>query len=212
MKKYFNIKNIIIVVLVLIALLEFLNPKGFMPNRVDHIKGDSIPYPVHDTIPVEMLVEVEVPVEVPVEVEKRVEVPVIQPVDTAEILKIYFAKNFFNNTIKLSNNMGTVSIVDTISQNKIVGRDVKYNIKQKIVKDTIYTPEPRKSQVYFGVDAKFDKPNVINLMGIGLLFKTKDEKIYKVGVGVSNNVIDGTNGTLTPYIGGGVYWKIKLKK
>ena len=49
-------------------------------------------------------------------------------------------------------------------------------------------------------------------MGIGLLFKTKDEKIYKVGVGVSNTVIDGTNGTLTPYIGGGVYWKIKLKK
>ena len=42
--------------------------------------------------------------------------------------------------------------------------------------------------------------------------KTKEEKLYKLGVGVDNKVIDGTNGTLTPYIGGGVYWPIRLKK
>jgi DNA gyrase subunit B len=36
--------------------------------------------------------------------------------------------------------------------------------------------------------------------------------IDNLGVGVSNRVTDGTNGTLSPYIGGGVYWKIKFKK
>ena len=91
MKKYLDIRNIVIVILILIALLEFLNPKGFMPNRTKLVvQTDSIPYAVHDTIPEEVEVEVEVEVPVEVEVERRVEVPVIQQVDTTEILKIYF--------------------------------------------------------------------------------------------------------------------------
>jgi hypothetical protein len=49
-------------------------------------------------------------------------------------------------------------------------------------------------------------------MGLGVVLKTKDEKLYKIGVGLSNNVIDGTHGRLSPYLGGGVYWKVKLKK
>jgi hypothetical protein len=81
-----------------------------------------------------------------------------------------------------------------------------------IIKDTIYTPTPLKTQLYLGFDAKFDKPNVVNLMGLGVVLKTKDEKLYKIGVGLANNVIDGTTGRLSPYLGGGVYWKVKLKK
>ena len=37
--------------------------------------------------------------------------------------------------------------------------------------------------------------------------------MYRLGVGVTNRVDDqGINGTLTPFIGGGAYWKIKFKK
>ena len=53
---------------------------------------------------------------------------------------------------------------------------------------------------------------MVSNVGAGLLIKTKKDKIYNLGVGVSNRVTDGTNGTLSPYIGGGVYWKIKFKK
>ena len=49
-------------------------------------------------------------------------------------------------------------------------------------------------------------------IGTGILFKTKDDKIFHVGVGVANRVLDGTSGTFTPYVDGGVYWKLKLKK
>ena len=49
-------------------------------------------------------------------------------------------------------------------------------------------------------------------MGLGMVLKTKDEKLYKIGVGLSNNVTDGTNGKLSPYLGGGVYWKVKLRR
>jgi hypothetical protein len=82
-----------------------------------------------------------------------------------------------------------------------------------IVTDTVYTQIPRKTEAYLGIDAKFDKPNMINLLGVSMMIKTKDEKIYKFGVGVQNIVgPDGVNGSLVPNIGGGVYWKINLRK
>jgi hypothetical protein len=78
----------------------------------------------------------------------------------------------------------------------------------------MYTPIPRQNEFYVGLDAKFDKPNVINIVGLSVLFKNKDDRhMYRLGVGVTNRVDDrGTNGSLTPFIGGGAYWKIKRKK
>ena len=87
MKKIFDIRHIIILILLLICILEFLNPKGIMPNRIKTITQiDSIPYEIHDTLEVEVPVEVEVPYEVKVPYEVRVEVPVAQLIDTNAIL------------------------------------------------------------------------------------------------------------------------------
>lgn len=214
MKKLLDVRHFIIIVLLLMAIVEFINPKGFMPHRTV-LKVDSIPYAVHDTIPVDSLVEVEVEVEVPVpyEVEKKVEVPVIQPVDTVEIIKSHFAKVQYKDVLKLPNNQGTVTITDTIANNTIVNRKFIADVKRMIVRDTVYTQIPRKTEVYLGLDAKFDKPNVVNVMGLSMLFKNKDDKhMYKLGVGVTNRVDDnGTNGELHPFIAGGVYWKLKRR-
>ncbi len=184
-----------------------------MPGRTI-VKVDSIPYVVHDTILVDSLVEVEVEVEVPieVEVEKIVEVPVYQKIDTMEILKIHFAKVQHKEVLTLPNNQGTVTLIDTISKNSIVNRQFIADVKRMIVKDTIYTKEPKKNQLFFGLDGGFNKENVVSHIGTGILFKTKDDKIFHVGVGVANRVLDGTSGTFTPYVDGGVYWKLKLKK
>jgi hypothetical protein len=67
-------------------------------------------------------------------------------------------------------------------------------------------------QVYFGFNGGFNKVDVISHIGTGVLVKTKKDKIYQINAGVANRVTDGTNGTLSPYIEAGVYWKIKLKK
>ena len=214
MKKIFDIRNIIILVLTASTALVAVNPGGIMPNRVKHLHViDSVPYPVHDTVPVE--VEVEVPVEVPVEVqvEKLVEVPVYQKVDTAEILKIYTAKVEHKDVILLPNNQGTVAVADVISQNKVVSRTINSKITPKTIRDTIYTPLPRKNEVYFGFFGGLSKPDVIPSIGTGIMIKTKDDKIIHGGIGVYNRVIDGgTSGSFTPYISGGVYWKFKFKK
>lgn len=213
MKKLLDVRHFVIVILILIALVEFINPKGIMPHRVK-IQTDSIPYAVHDTIPVDSLieVEVEVEVEVPVEVEKRVEVPVIQPVDTNEILKIHFAKVPHKEVLTLPNNQGTVTLIDTISKNSIVNRKFIADIKRMIVKDTIYTKEPKKGQLFFGLNGGLSKENVVSHIGTGIMYKTKEDKIFHVGVGVANRLVDGSSGTFTPYVDGGVYWKVKLKK
>jgi len=214
MKKILDIRHIVIVLLLLICALEFLNPKGFMPNRTKIVTQiDSIPFEVHDTTEIEVPVEVEVLYEVKVPYEVKVEVPVIQSVDTAEILKSHFDKIQYKDVLKLPNNQGTVTIIDTIANNTIVNRKFIADVKRMIINDTIYTQIPRKTEAYLGLDVKFDKPNVINIIGLSMLFKNKDDRhLYKLGVGVTNRVDDGgTNGKLTPFIGGGVYWKLKLK-
>ena len=215
MKKIFDIRHIIILILLLISILEFLNPKGIIPNRIKTVSQiDSIPYEVHDTLEVEVPVEVEVSYEVKVPYAVHDTVTVDKPIDTTALLNAIGQKIFKKDILKLPNNIGTVTLFDTISNSRIVGRSFKSDVKQKIVRDTMYTPIPRKTEVYLGIDAKFDKPNVINIIGLSMLFKNKDDNhMYKLGIGVTNRVDDeGTNGKLVPFIGGGVYWKVKLKK
>jgi hypothetical protein len=217
MKKIFDIRHIIIVILLLLAIVEFLNPKGIMPHRTISVH-DTVGVPVHDTVGVEVPVEVEV--EVPVEVEKPVPyavhdtVAVNNPIDTNAILNALGQKLFKKDILKLPNNVGTVTVFDTISNSRIVGRSFKSDIKQKIKYDTLFLGDARKNLYYFGIDAKLDKPNVVNLIGLGFIIKDKDAKhLYKIGIGVSNKVgSDGTNGSLVPYIGGGVYWNVNRKK
>ncbi len=215
MKKHLNVKNITIVILVILLFLAFLNPGGHLPTRTKYVPEiDSVQYVIHDTVSVDSLVEVEVEVPVEVEVEKIVEVPVYQTIDTMEILKVHFAKVQHKDVLTLPNNQGTVTLIDTISMNSIVNRKFIADVKRMIVTDTVYTQIPRKTEAYLGIDAKFDKPNVVNIIGVSMLFKNKDDNhMYRLGVGVTNRVNDqGTNGSLTPFIGGGVYWKLKFKR
>ena len=214
MKKYLDLRNIIIIILLLLCLLGIINPKGIMPNRTVYVPQiDSIPVPVHDTVIAEVEVETPVEVEVPVEVEKIVEVKVVEPVDSQAIVKLFSEnKQTKKDILELPGNIGTVTIFDTISNNRILGRSFTSKVKQKIVRDTIRTPEPVKRYYYAGIDTKFDKPNHVTLLGASVLMRTKNENIYRVGIGVQNITgPDRVNGVFVPYIGGGVYWKIGKK-
>jgi len=211
------IKNLIIGFLVILCIVEFINPKGILPYRKVSIH-DTVGYevPVHDTVGVEVPVEVQVPVEVEKQVPYAVHdtVPIDKPIDTTAILNSIGMKMFKKDILKLPNNVGTVTIFDTISNGRVLGRSFKSDIKQRVVRDTTFLGDARKNLYYIGIDAKLDKPNVINLIGVGFIIKDKDAKhLYKIGVGVSNKIgVDGTNGVLVPYIGGGVYWNVNRKK
>jgi hypothetical protein len=214
MKKIFDIRHIIIVILLLVAAVEFINPKGIMPNRTKTIRDTvGIEVPVHDTIPQEVEVEVEVPVEVEVEkpVPYAVHDTITLPIDTNFIVNQYMnSKNVFTNTYKFDKQQGSITITDTISQNKLVGRKYTTKISPKI--DTLRIPEPFKRKVYAGLEGGFNSADFVNFIGVGFMLNSKSNKIYNLGIGVNNKTTDGTNGSFSPYIRGGVYWKIKLKE
>jgi len=219
MKKYLETKNIIIVVLIILLSLVSFDPFGIMPKRTKTVEkivkvGNQNMIPMVDsTEEEEEVIDEHVCPENIVEVEVEKTVPVLQFVDTAEILKIYYAKSIQKDVLNLPNNVGTLTLVDTITQNKVVGRSIDSKIKKQIVRDTVRIPEAPKNLLYFGVETNMDRPDLISNLGFGLMYKTKSEKIYKVTMGVNNRVVNGTtSGVFTPYIGGGVYWKINLKK
>jgi hypothetical protein len=204
MKKIFDIRHIVILLMVgIIIFLQF-----FVPPQIE-IEEKL----VYDTIPQEVIYEVEVEVPYEVEVEKIVEVPAPTPlVDTTFILKNFYLKNFVQDTIMLSNNQGVIYLFDSISQNKVISRNFSAVIKPKIVREP--TPEPPKvrNQVYIGLNGSLSQDDWVNSLGTSVLLRTKNDKIFQIGGGVANRTFDGVTGKFTPYVTGGVYWKLKFNR
>jgi hypothetical protein len=163
---------------------------------VDHyktkvVKGDDI---YHETI-----------------VEKNVEVPVLTKVDTLTILKEFYKKVVYKDSLKLDNDLGMISITDTIYKNKVLGRKWNAYLKERTVKETTIVKELPKNQVYWGFNGGFNKEDVVSNVSGGLILKTKKDKLVQLNVGVANSNTP-TGNKMTPYVGFGMYWKIKLKK
>ena len=130
-------------------------------------------------------------------------------VDTAALLYDYFAKNIYKDTLYLPDSLGIVSVIDTITQNKILGRTFNASVKQREIKEATIVKELPKTKIFYGFEGGFNKADVVSHLGAGVLINTKSDKIFHLGIGVANR---GINGTLAPYLGGGIYWKLKVKK
>ena len=128
-----------------------------------------------------------------------VQVPV--NVDTLEIIKMYFAKNVYKDTLRLPDSLGYVVLLDTISKNTIESRMFTASVKQRTIKETTIVKELPKTKIFWGVGMGFDKVNYINNISANLLINTKCDKLYNVGFGVDINK--------TPFVNASIYWKIK---
>jgi hypothetical protein len=143
-------------------------------------------------------------------IEKETIIPAA--VDTAAILKDYLAQIIYKDTLTLDGDLGMIALTDTITKNRILGRTWDAKVKERVIKEELIVKEPAKNQLYYGLNGGFNKEDVVSHVGAGLLLKTKKDKIYQLGVGVANRTVDGTNGSLSPFVGFGTYWKIKVKK
>jgi hypothetical protein len=152
--------------------------------KTKYVKGSDI---YHETI---------------VEKEKRVEVPVYLKGDTVRIVQEYSKKVLYKDKLVLDNDLGTIEVTDTISQNKIIGRKWNAQIKERTITDTKIVKELPKNQVYAGLSGIVGNQNV--LVGPQISLKTKKDNIYGLNVYLDNN--------LNKYIGFNLAWKIKLKK
>jgi len=136
------------------------------------------------------------------------EVP--QDIDTNAIIKDYFAKRPYSETVQIKPdtiNYGTVTVTDTVHKNRLLGRRYDFNLTIPEVHELIVVKELPKRQLYIGGGLNFDKVNLINSVYGGMLLKTKKDHIYGLNIGLSTNLE-----TVTPYIGGSMYWKIRWKR
>jgi hypothetical protein len=131
-----------------------------------------------------------------------VEVP--STVDTSAIIRDYYAKRIFIDTLKLKDSLGYIVVNDTVSENTLLGRLWNAQVNKISIKETLIVKDLPKNQVYIGLVGGFDKQNIVNFAGPSLLLKTKSDKIYSVGVGYSASKVLSLQGS--------IYWKIKLKK
>ena len=215
MKKLLNLKNIAIALLIVVVVFQQCggNKKGTGEIvKVDGKKYELIKHEIDTVEVVKTKVVTKKGEDIYHEtiVEKEVIIPTI--VDTAALLKDYFAKNIYKDTLNLPDSLGTVSLIDTITQNKIFGRTFNASVKQRTIKETTIVKELPKTKVFYGLEGGFNKADVVSHLGLGVLINTKQDKIFHLGIGAANRTTDGTSGALSPYIGGGVYWKIKFKK
>jgi hypothetical protein len=139
-------------------------------------------------------------------------VPTYVQVDTAAILQSFYVTNSFIDTLKLNNNQGFVYLNQTVSENKIASRKWSATIKPKIVREPAPEPPPIKNQLFFGINGAISREDWVNSLGMGVILKTKKDHLYQVGAGVANRTVDGVSGEFRPFLSGGVYWKIKVKK
>lgn len=119
------------------------------------------------------------------------------PIDTISILKDYYAKYFYTDTIKIDT-LGTIVINDTVTRNLISMRDVQSNIfiPTTTITNTVYL---YKREFYGGISVGSTNQAVQNING-ELLYINKKRQSYGFGVGL--------NPQFQPVYTVRMYWKI----
>ena len=172
------IKNITLAILLLIVIMFLINAPSYTKNEVviktdtlyqqktytKYKKGKSIPFVVLDTTYLTNEVH-----------------------DTITIVKDYSTAKAYADTIRIDTQL-SVFIYDTINQNKIQGRSVGVDYKEKTIVETRTILEKPKNALYLGITGDLRQDKSLQGVGIGLMLKVKNKAIIGVGFD-SNNFI-----------------------
>ena len=125
------------------------------------------------------------------------------PIDTVSVLKDYYAKYFYTDTIQLDT-LGSIIVNDTITRNLISFRDVQSNIfiPTTTITNTTYL---YKRELFWGVAVggminPVQNESPINYVSGELMYVNKKRNVYGFGLGVDKDFF--------PIISGRLYWKI----
>lgn len=149
---------------------------AYVPKPVKVVVRDTIGYSWHDTM-------------------------FISPGPTNEINRVIH-KAYYSDTVKVS--YGSVTITDTITDNRIIGRSVNADISVPTVTKTVTLTQPKRAILYGGLNVSGGPQNYLFSLGADLSLKTKNDRIYSAGVSLTrdNQVLYGI----------GMKFPIRLKK
>ena len=119
------------------------------------------------------------------------------PIDTMSILRDYYAKYFYTDTIKVDS-LGFIVINDTVTRNLISKRDVQSNIfiPTTTITNTTYL---YKRELFWGASISGNQEQIQSING-ELMYVNKKRNAYGFGIGVDQN--------FQPIFTGRLYWKI----
>jgi len=199
--QYFKYSTYIVTVLAAMWFFRSCNCGGEKIKEVPVIKYDTtyIPSKV-DTHYIPQPYKVNVPV--PYQVLDSFTETIVQKVDTAEILKDYNSTRFYSDKQKIQ--YGSVTINDTITQNKIAGRGLVVDMNVPVVTKTITETQPRRNVVLFGIEALGSNQNVFEATGVDLGIMFKSQKY----IGVKGQLLRGGQAL----IGVQLMFPVKLRK
>ena len=209
MKNWFrNIQSITIVVLLIIIffLRECQGTKSTSPTEEGTIvkietKYDTIVNTIETYVP-EYRTEVKWKTKT-IHDTLIVEVHDTIPIDTASILRDYFKTYAYTDVI--SKDSVNITIYDTITQNRIVSRGLRYTL---VYPTTTITKESaiNKRELYIGAGLGIAAGQFDNI-GTEFILKTKKRTMYGIGLGLTVNEF-----SIAPVYSGKMYWKIKMPK
>ena len=212
MSNLFKIDYKLIIIIILLAILYFQNCKGSEEENVITIDGKKfglLKYTL-DTVEVTNTTVKNVKGDDIYHETFEIDTAFLPPVvDTQQILKDFFAKNVYKDTLILNDSLGYVFIIDTITKNKLLERSWTAKVKSREIKKEIIVKELPKNEFYLGINGNLDKVDYLNSVGTGLIIKNKKDNIIQLNIGLSNKQLNNSSSNFTPYFGGGYYWKIK---
>ena len=176
-----NIKNVVILGLVIVIIL------------LQKCSGNHTETPTEPTIITKVetrydTITKEVPTYIPKIVTKIVyntdTLSIVQPVDTAAILADYFATYVYQDIQNFDSL--NIQITDSISQNQIMARSVKYDL---IYPTTVITQTEfiNNREFYAGFGLTGTKQQ-LDYVGASLLYRTKKKKVFGVGIGLDSEL------------------------
>jgi len=196
-----NIKSIIIVVLIVVIILlqqcsgPLLNLNPFGNTSDTPVEGTVITNveTIWDTLTVDSLVYVpEYDTNIVTEYDT-----VPADIDTLAILRDYYSKYFYSDTIDLDT-LGIITINDTVTRNSIIWRKINptlYIPTTTITRDSLIS----KNEFYYGFGLAGNRQQ-FSYIGGELLYRSKRKKIIGAGLGLNQN--------LQPTISFRMMWKI----
>jgi len=123
---------------------------------------------------------------------------ILKDVDTAAILQDYFAKVYYRDTMQTR--YGTITLEDTISQNRIQARRWATNFTIPNVTRTIIKETAQRNQLYAGFSGLFGQTAIGAEINFSL--KTKKDRQFEIGAGLLG---------LQPYVRLGTKFKLSFK-
>lgn len=204
MKKLFN--NIQLVIIVVLIIIIILQQQCSGPSTGLNLFNKNLkqPTPIEGTV----ITKIETKWDT-IKIDSLIYVPkwrthiiteydtIPANIDTLSILKDYYTKYFYTDTLDLDT-LGNIVINDTISQNLITSRKIIPNIyipTTTIERDSLIS----KNEFYYGFGLAGNQEQ-FNYIGGELLWRSKRKKVIGLGVGINQN--------LQPVLTGRLFWKI----